>query len=83
MTRSFQELNRLAAFLCLNGSRLDLRRMDQEYRLGSKKVERNVLRAELSEEELWESDRYQRLQKEIQRLEREVDGEEEWEMAEP
>lgn len=42
--------------------------MDTEYRLSSKKVERNVLRAELPDEELWESDRYQRLEQEIQRL---------------
>lgn len=44
------------------------RTMDTEYRLSSKMVERNVLRAELSEDELWESERYQRLEQEIQRL---------------
>lgn len=47
--------------------------MDAEYRLSSKKVERNVLQAELPDEELWESDRYQRLEQEIQRLKKQVD----------
>lgn len=31
-------------------------------------VERTVLQAELSDEELWENERYQRLEQEIQRL---------------
>lgn len=49
--------------------------MDAAYRLSSKKVERNVLQAELSEEELWENDRYQRLEQEIQELEKRVSDE--------
>lgn len=46
--------------------------MDAAYRLSSKKVERNVMQAELSDEELWENDRYQRLEQEIQELEQRV-----------
>ena len=46
--------------------------MDPEYRLSSMKVERNVLRAELPEEELWESERYQRLEQQIRHLKQEV-----------
>lgn len=47
--------------------------MDAEYELSSKKVERNVLKEELPDEELWESDRYQRLEQEIQELKTQVD----------
>lgn len=47
--------------------------MNPEYRLDSKKIERNVLEAELPPEELWESEDYQRLQQQIQQLENEID----------
>lgn len=40
--------------------------MDQDTRLSDKRLRRNVLRAELSEEELWECDEFQRLEREIQ-----------------
>lgn len=49
--------------------------MNPEYRLDSKKIERNVLEAELPPEELWESEDYQRLQQQIQQLENEIDDE--------
>lgn len=45
--------------------------MDQDTRLSEKRLRRNVLRAELSEEELWESEEFQRLEQEIQSLEAE------------
>jgi hypothetical protein len=47
--------------------------MDTEYRLSSKKVERNVLRVELPEDELWQNDRYQRLEQQIQELKKQVE----------
>lgn len=46
--------------------------MDSEYRLSSKRVERNVLEEELSKDELSESEEYQRLKREIRELERQV-----------
>jgi hypothetical protein len=42
--------------------------MDVEYQLRAKQIERNVLKAELDEEELWECDKYQRLEKQISEL---------------
>ena len=47
---------------------------DVEYRLSAKRVERNVLEAELSEQELWESEEYQRLEQQIQRLRGELEN---------
>jgi hypothetical protein len=47
--------------------------MDTEYRLSSKKVERNVLRVELPEDELWQNDRYQQLEQQIQELKKKVE----------
>ena len=46
--------------------------IDQEYRLSAKRVRRNVMRAELSEEELWESEEFQELQRQIQELQQQV-----------
>ncbi|MEF8774909.1 MAG: HalX domain-containing protein [Haloarculaceae archaeon] len=43
--------------------------MNAEYQLGAKQLERNVLEAELDEEELWECDQYQRLNRQITALE--------------
>lgn len=43
--------------------------MDKEYELSAKRVELNVLRVELDEAELWESDDYQRIMKRIATLE--------------
>lgn len=45
--------------------------MDQDTRLSEKRLRRNVLQAELSEEELWECDEFQQLEQEIQSLEAE------------
>jgi len=42
--------------------------MDVEYKLSAKKVERNVLEAELEEEDLWENEQYQRLSQQIAEL---------------
>jgi len=47
---------------------------DVEYRLSAKRVERNVLEAELTEQELWESEEYQRLEQQIQRLRGELEN---------
>jgi hypothetical protein len=47
--------------------------MNTEYRLDSKKIERNVLEAELPPEELWEDEEYQQLRQQIERLENELD----------
>lgn len=46
--------------------------LDQEYRLSAKRVQRNVMEAELSEEELWESEEFQELQRQIQELQQQV-----------
>jgi hypothetical protein len=43
-----------------------------EYRLSAKRVQRNVMQVELSEQELWESERFQKLQRQIQDLQQEV-----------
>lgn len=43
--------------------------MDIEYELSVKRVERNILRAELDDSELWESEEYQRLVNRIATLE--------------
>lgn len=43
--------------------------MDVQYELSVKRVERNVLRAELDDAELWESEEYQRVLKRIATLE--------------
>jgi hypothetical protein len=50
--------------------------MDAEYELGAKRIERNVLEAELDDEELWEYERYQRLRREIAELEEIVESDE-------
>ncbi|MEF8776747.1 MAG: HalX domain-containing protein [Haloarculaceae archaeon] len=42
--------------------------MDLEYELSATLVERNVLRAELEEEDLWDSDKFQRLEQRIGEL---------------
>jgi hypothetical protein len=42
--------------------------MDVEYQLGAKRVKRNVLEAELDEEELWNCDEYHRLERQIAEL---------------
>lgn len=49
--------------------------MDVAYELSSKRVERNVLQAELEAEELWDSDEFQRLEKQIGELETRLDAE--------
>lgn len=46
--------------------------MDKEYELSAKRVERNVMRVELDEAELWDSDEYQRILKRIATLESQV-----------
>lgn len=51
--------------------------MDVEYQLTTKRIEHNVLEAELAEEELWVSDEYQRLKKQIAELEAHLDAESE------
>lgn len=43
--------------------------MDIEYELSVKRVELNVLRSELDDAELWESEEYQRILKRIATLE--------------
>lgn len=50
--------------------------MDVEYELSAKRVERNVLEAELDASELWDYDEYQHLQQRIATLERRVEGKE-------
>lgn len=50
--------------------------MDKEYELSAKRVERNVMRVELDEAELWDSDEYQRILKRIAALESQVTREE-------
>lgn len=47
--------------------------MDAKYELSAKRLERSVLETELDEEELWEYDKYQRLNRQIAALERAVD----------
>lgn len=42
--------------------------MDIEYQLSNKRVERNVLVAELDEEKLWDCERYHRLNRQIAKL---------------
>lgn len=49
--------------------------MDAEYELSAKRVERNVMRVELDEAELWESDEYQRIVKRIATLESQLSRE--------
>jgi hypothetical protein len=46
---------------------------DVAYRLSAKRVERTVLEAELTEEELWQHDEYQRLEQQIRRLRGELE----------
>jgi|GEM_PF-2064533 len=46
--------------------------MDKEYRLSALRVRRNVLRAEMAEEELSDSDRYARVQRRIDELQSEL-----------
>lgn len=46
--------------------------MDKEYRLSALRVQRNVLETEMGEEELRESDRFQRIQRRIDELSDEV-----------
>jgi hypothetical protein len=48
--------------------------MDVEYQLRAKQIERNVLETELEEEELWECDEYQRLEKQISELQAHLNG---------
>jgi hypothetical protein len=43
--------------------------MDLNYQLQSKRIERNVLEEELEEADLWDCDRYQHLQQQIEQLE--------------
>lgn len=50
--------------------------MDVEHELSAKRVERNVLEAELNGDELWDNEEYQRLQQRIAELEEMVAGEE-------
>lgn len=47
--------------------------MDIEYELSVKRLERNVLRVELEDAELWESAEYQRILKRIATLEAKLD----------
>lgn len=47
--------------------------MDAKYQLSAKRLERSVLEAELDEDELWEYDKYQRLNRQIAALEEAVD----------
>jgi hypothetical protein len=49
--------------------------MDGGYELSSMRVERNVLEAELDEEELWDSERYQELEHRIAVLRAEASDE--------
>lgn len=44
--------------------------MDHDMRLSEKRLRRNVLLAELSEDEVWDNEEFQRLEQEIQELER-------------
>lgn len=44
--------------------------MDDDTRLSEKRLRRNILLAELSEEEVWDNEEFQRLEQEIQELER-------------
>lgn len=46
--------------------------MDKEYKLSALQVRRNVLRAEMAEEELSDSDRYARVQHRIDELRSEL-----------
>jgi hypothetical protein len=46
--------------------------MDDKYQLGAKRVKRNVLEAELDEEELWVCDEYHRLERQIAELQGQV-----------
>jgi hypothetical protein len=46
--------------------------MDAEYELSAKQVERSVLEAELDTEELWNTDEYQRLTRQIETLKEKV-----------
>jgi len=48
--------------------------MDVEYQLRAKQIERNVLETELEEDELWECDEYQRLEKQIFELQAYLDA---------
>lgn len=50
--------------------------MDDAYELSSKRVERNVLQAELEEEELWESEEFQRLEQRIGELKAQMESRE-------
>lgn len=50
-------------------------KMDVAYELSAKKVERNVLEVELPTEELWENDRYRRLQRQIKQLKEQANDE--------
>jgi hypothetical protein len=50
--------------------------MDVEHELSAKRIERNVLEAELGGDELWDNEEYQRLQKRIAELEEMVAGDE-------
>jgi len=45
--------------------------MDTEYRLSALRVQRNVMRAEMDEEELGDSDRYAQIQRRIDELQSE------------
>jgi len=42
--------------------------MNVEYELSRKQVERNILAMELDDDELWECDKYHRLERQIKQL---------------